>query len=172
MDRHDYEHHIVPLDHRIADLEQKLLRRPTIAIFRTEDTNPLPAYQTAEAAGFDLYAAAGASLRPGQRCLVSAGIKVALEPGWELQVRPRSGLALKHGLTVLNSPGTIDSDYRGPVGVLLINESTDTVHIQIGDRIGQAVLCRAVQADFREVMKEDELGQTARGEHGFGSTGK
>jgi dUTP pyrophosphatase len=109
------------------------------------------------------------TLEPGARALVPTGLKIALEPGYEAQVRPRSGLALKHGLTCLNSPGTIDSDYRGEVGVILINHGQDPFVIRRGERIAQMVIARHEQAALVEVAALDE---TARGAGGFGSTGR
>lgn len=134
---------------------------------------PLPAYETAGSAGMDLRAAlaedATLILTPGARALVPTGLKIALEPGYEAQVRPRSGLALKHGVTCLNSPGTIDSDYRGEVGVILINHGQEPFVIKRGERIAQMVIARHEQAAMVEVETLDE---TARGAGGFGSTGR
>ena len=134
---------------------------------------PLPAYETAGAAGMDLGAAlaedATLILTPGARALVPTGLKIALEPGYEAQVRPRSGLALKHGVTCLNSPGTIDSDYRGEVGVILVNHGQEPFVIQRGERIAQMVIARHEQAAMVEV---ETLDATARGAGGFGSTGR
>jgi dUTP pyrophosphatase len=133
----------------------------------------LPAYETGGSAGMDLRAAvpedAPVTLEPGARALIPTGLKIALEPGHEAQVRPRSGLALKHGLTCLNSPGTIDSDYRGEVGVILINHGQDPFVIRRGERIAQMVIARHEQATLVEVGALDE---TARGAGGFGSTGR
>ena len=134
---------------------------------------PLPAYETAGSAGMDLRAAlaedATLILTPGARALVPTGLKIALEPGYEAQVRPRSGLALKHGVTCLNSPGTIDSDYRGEVGVILVNHGQEPFVIQRGERIAQMVIARHEQAAMVEV---ETLDATARGAGGFGSTGR
>ena len=133
---------------------------------------PLPSYQTALAAGFDLLAAVAADapvvIAPGARALVPAGIAIALPEGFEAQVRPRSGLALKQGLTVLNSPGTIDADYRGEVQVILINHGSESVEIARGMRIAQMVVESVTRAAFLEVISLDE---TSRGSGGFGSTG-
>ena len=133
----------------------------------------LPAYETAGSAGMDLRAAvaedAPLTLAPGARALVPTGLKIALEPGFEAQVRPRSGLALKHGITCLNSPGTVDSDYRGEVGVILINHGQEPFVIRRGERIAQMVIARHEQAAVVEVGSLDE---TARGAGGFGSTGR
>jgi dUTP pyrophosphatase len=133
---------------------------------------PLPSYQSAHAAGLDLVAAvteeAPVSLAPSDRALVPTGFAFELPQGYEAQVRPRSGLALKHGVTVLNSPGTIDADYRGEVKVLLINLGSDTFLVQRGDRIAQLVVSPVTQV---EVAAAGELGTTERGKGGFGSTG-
>lgn len=133
----------------------------------------LPAYETTGSAGMDLRAAVAAFepvvLVPGERRLIPTGLKIALEPGYEAQVRPRSGLALKHGVTCLNSPGTIDSDYRGEVGVILINHGQVAFEIQRGERIAQMVIAPYAQAVMAEVEALDE---TARGAGGFGSTGR
>ena len=133
----------------------------------------LPAYETTGSAGMDLRAAvpedAPLTLEPGARALVPTGLKIALEQGYEAQVRPRSGLALKHGLTCLNSPGTIDSDYRGEVGVILINHGQEPFVIRRGERIAQIIIARHEQA---EVMEVDGLDDTVRGAGGFGSTGR
>jgi dUTP pyrophosphatase len=137
------------------------------------DGLPLPAYETGGSAGMDLRAAlaeeAPLTLAPGARALVPTGLRIALEPGYEAQVRPRSGLALKHGLTCLNAPGTIDSDYRGEVGVILINHGQEPFVIRRGERIAQLVIARHEQATLVEVEALDE---TARGTGGFGSTGR
>ena len=133
----------------------------------------LPAYETVGSAGMDLRAAvaedAPMTLAPGARALVPTGLKIALEPGYEAQVRPRSGLALKHGITCLNSPGTIDSDYRGEVGVILVNLGHEPFVIRRGERIAQMVIARHEQATVAEV---ETLDDTARGAGGFGSTGR
>ena len=130
----------------------------------------LPAYETAGSAGADSQAAVEAplTLRPGERGLIPAGFAMALPVGFEAQVRPRSGLAVKNGLTVLNAPGTIDSDYRGEVKVPLINLGAEPFVIERGMRIAQMVIAPVVQGDFAEV---DELDETVRGAGGFGSTG-
>ena len=137
---------------------------------------PLPAYASAGAAGLDICAnlcpddrAAGLLLAPGGRALVPTGLALAIPPGFEIQMRPRSGLALRHGITLLNSPGTIDSDYRGPLGVLLINLGLEPYIIHHGDRIAQAVIAPVVQIGYELA---DALGETARGAGGFGSTGR
>ena len=131
---------------------------------------PLPRYATAGAAGFDLQAAVEdmITLQPGERRLVSTGFAVAVPQGYEMQVRPRSGLAVKSGIALVNSPGTVDCDYRGLVCVCLVNLGADPFHIRRGDRIAQGVICAAPQWELREV---DQLTSTARGAGGFGSTG-
>ncbi|MDR6769490.1 dUTP diphosphatase [Azospirillum sp. BE72] len=147
---------------------------PTVAFLRLpgNDDLPLPSYATEGAAGFDLRAAVPADepavLDPGKRMLVQTGFAVGLPAGWEMQIRPRSGLAVKNGVTVLNTPGTVDCDYRGPVGVCLINLGEEPFTIARGDRIAQAVIAQAPQAALVEVGSLDE---TARGTGGFGSTG-
>ncbi len=137
---------------------------------------PLPAYATAGAAGADLRAnlpveqrAAGLVLAPMARRIVPTGLRVAIPEGYEMQIRPRSGLALKHGITLPNTPGTIDCDYRGPLGVLLINFGTEPFAIAHGDRIAQAVIAPVSLARFAVV---EALDDTARGQGGFGSTGR
>ncbi len=131
---------------------------------------PLPAYATQQSAGLDLRANLDESivLRPMERRLVPTGLRIALPEGYEAQVRPRSGLALKHGITVLNTPGTIDADYRGEVMVLLINFSQEDFIINDGERIAQLVVARYEQADFLTV---EELDETERGAGGYGHTG-
>ena len=136
---------------------------------------PLPAYQTAGSAGADICAnlpvemrAAGFVLQPMERAIVPTGLRVAIPEGFEMQIRPRSGLALKHGITLPNTPGTIDSDYRGPLGVALVNLGTAPYVVSHGDRIAQCVIAPVLQAGFEVV---DNLDATARGAGGFGSTG-
>lgn len=130
----------------------------------------LPAYATPESAGMDLRAnvAEPVVLRPLERRIIPTGLYMALPPGYEAQVRPRSGLAFKHGVTVLNSPGTIDSDYRGELGVLLVNLSNEDFTIHAGERIAQMVIARHEQGEFVEV---EELDDTERGAGGYGHTG-
>lgn len=137
---------------------------------------PLPGYETAGSAGADLRAnlrpedrATGFTLDPMHRAVVPTGIRVEIPMGYEMQIRPRSGLAVKFGITLPNTPGTIDSDYRGPLGVALINLGHEPYTIQHGDRIAQAVIAPVVQAGFQVV---EVLGDTARGTGGFGSTGR
>jgi dUTP pyrophosphatase len=133
----------------------------------------LPAYQSVHAAGLDLLAAvpedAPLILSPGQRALVPTGLTIALPPGYEAQVRPRSGLAAKHGVTVLNTPGTIDADYRGEIAVLLINHGEAPFPIRRGERIAQMVVASVVRAELVPVAT---LSATDRGSGGFGSTGR
>lgn len=136
-----------------------------------ESPYPLPEYATPHSAGLDLRAhlEAAVVLQPGERRLIPTGLRMALPDGWEAQVRPRSGLALKHGITVLNSPGTIDADYRGPVGVILINHGAESFEIQPGERIAQLVFARYERAEWQIV---DELDPTERGAGGFGHSGR
>lgn len=133
----------------------------------------LPAYQSAHAAGLDLLAAVPEdtplTMQPGQRALVPTGLMIAVPPGHEAQVRPRSGLAFKHGVTVLNSPGTVDADYRGEVSVLLINHGDEPFTIRRGERIAQLVIAAVTQANLVVVAA---LPSTDRGSGGFGSTGR
>ncbi len=128
----------------------------------------LPAYATSGAAGMDVLAAEDLTLESGQRHAVATGLAMAIPQGFEIQVRPRSGLALKHGISVPNSPGTIDSDYRGELKVILINHGTEDFAISRGDRIAQLVLAPVTQAEWEVV---EQLDETNRGEGGFGSTG-
>ena len=128
---------------------------------------PLPSYATEHAAGLDVVAAEDVTLRPGWRHAVATGFAIAIPEGYEVQVRPRSGLALKHGITCLNTPGTIDADYRGEVKVILANLGTAVVELARGERIAQLVPAPVQRATFVEVA---ELDETARGEGGFGST--
>lgn len=131
---------------------------------------PLPGYSSKEAAGMDLRAALSKemTLKPGERALIPTGLKMVLPIGYEAQIRPRSGLAYKHGITMLNSPGTIDSDYRGEIKVLAINHGKEKFSINHGDRIAQMVIAPVTQAIISEV---EQVGTTERGKGGFGSTG-
>jgi len=148
-----------------TDIEVQIVRLPHGADL------PLPAYQSAQAAGLDLIAAVPAdapvTLAPGTRALIPTGVAIALPPGMEAQVRPRSGLAARHGVTVLNSPGTIDADYRGELQVILVNLGADSFSVDRGMRIAQLVIAPVVRARLREVAKLD---LTPRGATGFGST--
>ncbi|MBP6048476.1 MAG: dUTP diphosphatase [Chitinophagales bacterium] len=140
-----------------------------IKIVNTSD-NPLPTYETVGSAGVDLRAQLQepVMLKPLQRALIPTGLYIELPDGYEAQVRPRSGLALKKGVTVLNSPGTIDSDYRGEIKVIMINLSNETTIINTGERIAQLIVAKYEKVQFKEV---DELNETERGEGGFGHTG-
>lgn len=131
---------------------------------------PLPSYATDGSSGLDLIAAVDSDLTigPGERKLTPTGIRVAVPPGYEAQIRPRSGLAIKHGLSMVNSPGTIDSDYRGPIMVIVINHGTEPYIIRRGDRIAQMVICPVVRA---RLVETSELTDTDRGAGGFGHTG-
>ncbi|WP_346316478.1 dUTP diphosphatase [Chitinophaga sp. YIM B06452] len=146
----------------MADIQVKIINR---------SANPLPSYATADAAGMDLRAnlEAAITLQPMERTLVPTGLFMELPAGFEAQVRPRSGLAIKQGLTLLNTPGTIDADYRGEIKIIVINLSTEPQTIQHGDRIAQMVIAPFVQATLAEVP---ELSDTERGAGGFGHTGK
>jgi len=153
--------------------------RPAIRILREDWADPavaLPSYETAGAAGADVRAnlrpedrAAGLVLAPMARAIVPTGLRVEIPQGFEIQIRPRSGLALKHGISLPNTPGTIDSDYRGLLGVLLINLGAEPFVVAHGDRIAQLIVAPVVQADFCEA---EVLVDTARGTGGFGSTGR
>lgn len=129
---------------------------------------PLPAYQTPHSAGIDLMAAEAAEILPGDRAAVGTGLAIALPDGYEAQVRPRSGLAARHGVTLVNTPGTIDADYRGEIRILLINHGREAFTVRRGDRIAQLVVAPVTRAVWQEVR---ELGDTERGAGGFGSTG-
>lgn len=148
---------------------------PRVEILRLAHSHdlPLPAYQTAGAAGFDLIAAVPADapveIPPGARAMIPTGLVLAIPPGYEGQVRPRSGLAARHGVTVLNSPGTVDSDYRGEVKVILVNLGDATFRVERGERIAQMVVAPVIQVGFATVAT---LGETDRGAGGFGSTGR
>ena len=136
-----------------------------------KSNNELPAYETSASAGLDLRAfiPETITLLPFERKLIKTGLFLEIPEGYEAQVRPRSGLAIKNGITVLNSPGTIDADYRGEVGVILVNISQDNFEINTGDRIAQMVFAKVKQAKW---ILSEELSETERGEGGFGSTGK
>ena len=146
-------------------------QKVTVEVIDRSGFEELPFYATPLSAGMDLRAAVDepVTLQPLQRKLIPTGLSVALPAGYEMQVRPRSGLAYKHGITVLNAPGTIDADYRGEVGVLLVNLSDVPFTIERGERIAQAVVARHEAVEWVEV---DELSETERGAGGFGSTGK
>lgn len=144
----------------------------TVLIQQTPDAEdlPIPGYATPGAAGMDLFAAVDTDivLLPGERKLISAGIRLAIPEGYEGQVRPRSGLALRHGISMVNSPGTIDSDYRGVVQIIMINQGQEPFTVGRGDRIAQLVIMPVIQA---ALVRADELPETARNEGGFGHTG-
>lgn len=144
--------------------------RVSVKRLRTGSTNPLPCYMTLHAAGMDLYAELDEELilQPGMRSLVPTGIAIALPEGYEAQIRPRSGLALKHGISLVNAPGTIDPDYRGEIGVIVINHGSVPFTVKSGERIAQIVFAPFSRAILEEV---DELDGTARGDGGFGHTG-
>ncbi len=138
---------------------------------KLEDGASIPSYRTAGSAGADLYALLESSvvLPPGERVLVPTGVRLEIPAGYEVQIRPRSGWAYSHGITVLNSPGTIDSDYRGELKILLVNLGEERVIIANGDRVAQMVLAPVARAEFE---RTDRLRESARGERGFGHTGK
>ena len=146
----------------------RVLREPD-----SDPSVPLPSYESAGAAGADIRAnlpgQAAMTLKPGDRTLVPTGLRLEIPEGFEVQIRPRSGLALKHGITLPNSPGTIDSDYRGPLGIIVMNAGAESFTIEHGDRIAQMVVAPVVQARF-EVTSD--LSDTERGGQGFGSTGR
>lgn len=152
-----------------------------VKFFRTSPLAATPKYQSDDAAGFDLITTKDLVIPPGAIVLAETGLKVAVPSGYEIQVRPRSGLSLKTKLRVANSPGTIDADYRGEVGVILENISNssnspaeyerNTLRFKAGDRVAQGVLAEVPQANFQEVSSVEDLGATQRGEGGFGSTG-
>ena len=141
-----------------------------------DKSQPLPAYETPQSAGMDLRAnlsegirKTGITIAPNRRALIPTGLSIAIPAGYEAQIRPRSGLALKHGISIPNSPGTIDADYRGPLGVILINHGGTEFHITHGDRIAQIIFAPVIQATWEPVETLDE---TKRGAGGFGSTGR
>jgi len=137
---------------------------------KKEETATLPTYATEEAAGADIRAHIDApiTLSPGKRILVPTGIKTEIPPGYEIQVRPRSGLALKHGITLVNSPGTIDSDYRGEIGIIMINHGEEAFIIEPGMRIAQLVVAKVEQAEY---VLQENLATSTRGAGGYGHTG-
>jgi len=140
----------------------------TVKIQKVTDAAIIPSYAHPGDAGVDLYAAEDAVLMPGERKLVRTGIKIAVPKGYEAQVRPKSGLALKHGLSIVNTPGTIDAGYRGEVGVICINLGNEAIKIEAGKKIAQMVFKKIETVKFEEA---EELDGTSRGEGGFGSTG-
>lgn len=134
-----------------------------------ESLNMLPAYETPQSAGMDVKCTEHIVMNPGERVLAKTGLYVEIPAGFEIQVRPRSGLALKQGVTVLNTPGTIDADYRGEIGVILMNHGSTVVEFAKGDRIAQLILARVERIEWQIT---ESLSGTKRGQHGFGSTGK
>lgn len=169
----------MPWDEYLQSKERVFREMVIVALSWTDEADrdlSLPSYETKGAAGADLRANFGVDLRevgvtldPGERALIPTGLRLEIPLGYEVQLRPRSGLALKHGITLPNSPGTIDSDYRGPLGVIVMNAGTEPFHIQHGDRIAQMIVAPVVQAVFDVAA---ELSDTARGAGGFGSTGR
>ncbi|MFH2028865.1 MAG: dUTP diphosphatase [Nanoarchaeota archaeon] len=139
-----------------------------IKIQKIKDNAVIPSYAHEGDAGVDLYSTEEYNLKPGERTLVSTGIKIAIPIGYEAQIRPKSGLALKNGLSIVNTPGTIDAGYRGEIGIILINHSQEEQKIEKGKKIAQMVIKKVEQAEFEEVAGLDE---TSRNEGGFGSTG-
>lgn len=139
-----------------------------LKIKKLNDSAIIPSYQSSGASGFDLHAVESLEIKPSEFIAVKTGLAFEIPNGFEIQVRPRSGLAFKNGIGVLNTPGTIDSDYRGEVMVILFNFSKETFHIKKGDRIAQAVLSQIFQVNF---IVSDSLDSTQRGDKGFGSTG-
>jgi len=144
----------------------------TVKFLRVHEGGRIPEYKSEEAAGFDLSIAERVTLWPGERKTVTTGLRVKIEKGYEGQVRPRSGLAAKHGITVVNSPGTIDSDYTGELKIILLNTGNEPVTFCCPDRIAQLVIAPVAKATIVEVHSEEELGETERGSSGLGSTGK
>ena len=145
-----------------------MAQHPEIRFIRRHPEAQLPAYGSSEAAGADVRSVEDLTLAPGRRILVPTGLGCVIPSGWEIQARPRSGLALKHGITLVNSPGTIDSDFGGEIGIILINHGTEPFQIRKGDRIAQIVVAPAHRASFGWAETGRE---TARGTGGFGSTG-
>ncbi len=161
------------MEDKYTPLGSRIVPTVTVKVRKVEgfEDFSLPAYSTPEAAAVDLYAALDDPfliLWPGKRTLISSGIAIALPIGYEAQIRPRSGLALNKGLSLVNSPGTIDSDYRGPVGLIIINHGEEKIRIERGERIAQMVIAPVTRLAWSEV----ELCETERGIDGFGSTGK
>lgn len=148
---------------------RNMIDRVQVKFKKLTESAVVPQYKSAEAAGMDLCADESVVVYRDNIKLIKTGIAIELPQGYEAQVRPRSGLALKHGITVLNSPGTVDSDYRGDISVMLINLGTEVFHVERGDRIAQLIITPVSKAEMIEVK---ELGSSERGEGGFGSTGK
>ena len=147
------------------------MHRPQLQIKKTNPAAKIPEYMSELAAGMDIHALpeAPVTLRPGERCLLPTGLAMAIPAGYEVQVRPRSGLAIKHGISLVNTPGTIDADYRGEIKIILINHGTEDFVIEPGERIAQLVVAPVCQAQLCEVT---ELSETERGSGGFGHTGR
>ncbi len=143
-----------------------------VRVFRQDENVQIPEYQSEGASGFDLRATEIVILGPFEVKLIPTDLYLEIPENYEVQVRSRSGLALKNQLFVLNSPGTVDSDYRGEISVILYNGGRWPYTVQVGDRIAQAVVCPVVQAEFQEVFYIEELGKSTRGDRGFGSTGR
>lgn len=139
-----------------------------VKIKKIKDNAILPKYAHKGDAGVDLYSTGDYTLKPGERVLVSTGIKIAVPKGYEAQIRPKSGLALNHGISIVNTPGTIDSSYRGEVRIIIINHGKENFKIEKGKKIAQMIFNKVEEAEFEEI---EELDNTARGEGGFGSTG-
>lgn len=147
------------------------MQEPRIEFLKLRPDAQIPQYMTALAAGLDIQARPDniVELLPGERSLIPTGLAVAIPPGYEIQVRPRSGLAIKHGIALVNSPGTIDADYRGEIGIILINHGRESFTVRPGDRIAQLVVAPVSRATMVEV---DQLSETGRGTGGFGHTGQ
>lgn len=154
----------------ISKLFEESIKPPVVLIEKAADEIEMPAYATDGAAGADIraYLSEDVVIQPGERKLISTGLKAGIPVGYEIQVRPRSGLALKNGITVLNAPGTIDSDYKGDIGVILHNTSNEPFTVKNGERIAQIVVAKVASSAF---MRSYNVGTSARGEGGFGSTG-
>ncbi len=144
-----------------------------LKIYRINKTLPLPRYMTEHSSGMDLFASIDTDviIQPGGYALIPTGIKIEIPTGYEAQIRPRSGLAYKYGVTLLNSPGTVDSDYRGEIKVIMINHGGEPFKVKKGMRIAQLVITRVVHAEIEEVEMAEELNETNRSEGGFGHTG-
>ena len=155
-------------------IEPNAMDKPIIKCIQLPHASdlPLPSYETKGAAGMDIRVALTKelSLEPGERELLPTGLKLSVPMGYEIQIRPRSGLAIKHGITMVNSPGTIDSDFRGEIHLIVINHSQQTFTVKHGDRIAQMIVQEVQQAEIVQVQEQD-LDQTSRGQCGFGSTG-
>ncbi len=147
------------------------MHQPQVQIKKLHPAAQIPRYMSALAAGLDIHALleSPVTLLPGERCLLPTGLAMAIPAGYEVQVRPRSGLAIKHGITLVNTPGTIDADYRGEIKIILINHGSETFIVESGERIAQLIVAPVCQAQFCEVA---ELSTTERGAGGFGHTGR